>query len=88
MKIKVLAILFGAELLTLSILGELGIATNSMNPIIKCIVIWIVVATLCILLYLLSCHEKTTPTQKVILRIIGAFFVFCFALGTVAEFLK
>ena len=34
MKIKLLAILFGAELLTLSILGELGIIYNSMNPIL------------------------------------------------------
>ena len=88
MKIKTVAILFVAELLTLSILGELGITSNSMNPIIKCLLIWIGVATLCILLHLLSCHEKATPKQKVILRFISAVFIFCSALGTIAEFLK
>ena len=87
-KIKAVAILFVAELLTLSILGELGITSNSMNPIIKCLLIWICVATLSVLLYLISCHEKATPTQKVILRIINALFVFCFALATIAELLK
>ena len=34
MKIKVLTVLVGTELLTLSILGELGIIYNSMNPIL------------------------------------------------------
>ena len=88
MKIKILAILLGVEILTITALGELGIAFDSWNPIIKCLLILTVIATINILLYVISCHQNTNTTLKKILRV-SIFVIFiCFVSASISEFLK
>ena len=85
MRIKLLTILLCLEIVTVTVLGEIGISFDSWKPNLKILLCLLIMLTICTLLFFISNHKKVNLIWKIVLRILVLVFLICFIVASVLE---